>query len=814
MKRKFKIEGMTCSACQSHVQHAVEKLEGIESCNVNLLANTMDVTYDETILKDEIIMSAVEKAGYKAFLNEQKETVKVKHQEEHKGRTLIIAAVFALLVFYLAMGPMMYIPIPPIFEDNPLILAITEFLLTLPVIILYRNYYINGFKRLIKLSPNMDSLIALGSSASLLYGIYIIYLMAYRLGIGQDITHLAHELYLESASTILVLVSLGKYLEGKSKKKTNASIEKLMDLAPKTALLIRDGKEIEIFVEEVKLHDHIIVKKGMQVPVDGIIIEGSGSFDQSNITGESIPVYKEVNEEAISSTILTSGYVVIEATKVGEDTTIHTIIKLVEEAANSKAPISKLADKISFFFVPAVMLIALISFIVFCFLEGPSFAFGIGISVLVIACPCALGLATPVAIMVATGVAARNGLLIKNAEILERTHSIKTIILDKTGTITEGKPKVVDHLCFTDDDLLRIAYTLEQKSEHPLASAIVTKAVENNLEPYALEKYDSHAGLGIEGEIEKQFYYIGNKNYLTTLGIKLDTEDPRIQRVCKPGVTPLFVAKHDVLIGVIAVKDEIKKDSKAGIAQLKQLGLEVIMLTGDNASTAASIANEVGIDRVISDVLPDEKQNVVKAEQEKGKKVAMVGDGINDAPALMSADIGIAIGRGADIAIEAADIILVSNSLSDVYSAIKLSRRTINNIKGNLFWAFFYNAIGIILASGIFYYAFHIKLNPMIAALAMSFSSVFVVTNALRLNTFKTKKTKEKGGNKMETITLSVEGMMCKHCQAHVEKALSGVAGVETVLVSLEKKSATVTGKNLSKEALTKAVADAGYEAK
>lgn len=813
MKEKFKIEGMTCSACQSHVQHAVEKLKGIESCNVNLLANSMEVTFDETILKEETIIQAVDKAGYKA-ISKNKKDESISKQSDHKGRTLIIAMVFALLVFYLAMGPMMHIPIPPIFIDNPLVLAITEFLLTLPVIILYRNYFINGFKRLWKLSPNMDSLIALGSSASLLYGIYIIYLMAYRLGVGQDISHLAHELYLESASMILVLVSVGKYLEGKSKKKTNASIEKLMDLAPKTALLLKDGKEIEILVEEVKLHDHIIVKKGMQVPVDGIIIEGNGSFDQSNITGESIPVYKELHEEAISSTILTSGYVVIEATKVGEDTTIHTIIKLVEEAANSKAPISKLADRISFFFVPTVMLIALISFIVFCFLEGPSFAFGIGISVLVIACPCALGLATPVAIMVSTGVAARNGLLIKNAEILEKTQSINTIILDKTGTITEGKPKVVDLLCFTEDNLLKIAYTLEQKSEHPLASAILTKATEENLTPYPITSFDSHAGLGIEGVIDSATFYIGNKSYLNSLGIKLDLDDPRIKNICKVGVTPLFVAKNDTLIGVIAVKDEIKEDSKEGIAKLKHLGLEVIMLTGDNASTATSIANEVGIDYVISDVLPNEKQNVVKNEQEKGKKVAMVGDGINDAPALMSADIGIAIGRGADIAIEAADIILVSNSLLDVYSAIKLSKRTIHNIIGNLFWAFFYNAIGIILASGVFYYSFHIKLNPMIAALAMSFSSVFVVTNALRLNTFKTKKDNKKGENKMETITLNIEGMMCKHCQARVEKALSEVAGVDKVVVSLVNKNATVTGKGITKEVLSKAVIDAGYEVK
>ncbi|MDE7161469.1 MAG: heavy metal translocating P-type ATPase, partial [Anaeroplasmataceae bacterium] len=526
MKQKFKIEGMTCSACQSHVQHAVEKLAGIEACNVNLLANSMDVSFDEKILTENQIMEAVKKAGYKAILENHKEEKAISSSSnDHKGRTLCIAAAFALIVFYLCMGPMIHLPIPPIFEKNPLILAITEFILTIPVVFLYRNYFINGFKRLIKRSPNMDSLIAMGSSASLFYGIYIIYLMAYRLGIGEDITHLSHELYLESASMILVLVSLGKYLEGKSKRKTNDSIEKLLDLAPKTALLLQDDKEIEVPVENVKVKDHLIIKKGMQVPVDGIIIEGSGSFDQSNITGESIPVYKEIKEEAISSTILTSGYVIIEATKVGTDTTFNTIIQLVEEAANSKAPISKLADRISFFFVPIVMLIALISFIVFCFLESPAFAFGIGISVLVIACPCALGLATPVAIMVSTGVAAKNGLLIKNAEILERTHTIDTIILDKTGTITEGNPKVVDIQCFTEDNLLKIAYSLEQKSEHPLALAIVNKANEQNIEPYEIQDFDSHAGLGIEGKINEHRYYIGNKSYLNSMGINFDLED-------------------------------------------------------------------------------------------------------------------------------------------------------------------------------------------------------------------------------------------------------------------------------------------------
>ncbi len=815
MNKKFKIEGMTCSACQSHVQHAVEKLEGITSCNVNLLANSMDVSFDETILTETKIMQAVDKAGYKAIpKGKNKETEPVKETGDHKGRTLLLAIGFALAVFYLCMGPMMHIPIPKIFEENPLLLALTELFLTLPVVYLYRNYFINGFKRLFHLSPNMDSLIAMGSSASLIYGIYIIFVMAYRLGNQQDITHLAHELYLESASTILVLVSVGKYLEGKSKKKTNESIEKLMDLAPKTAILFENGIETEILVEQVKLKDHILVKKGMQVPVDGIIIEGAGSFDQSNITGESIPVYKEMGEEAISSTLLTNGYVLLEATKVGEDTTINTIIKLVEEAANSKAPISKLADKISFFFVPAVMVIALLSFIIFCFLENVSFAFGIGISVLVIACPCALGLATPVAIMVATGVAARNGLLIKNAEILERTHTIDTIILDKTGTITEGKPKVVNHICFTEDNLLRIAYTLEQKSEHPLAAAIVSKAIEANIEPYELTNYDSHAGLGIEGKIENDTYYIGNKSYLSSLGIKLDLDDKRITEIYLDGTTPLFVAKNNICIGVIAVKDDIKQDSKEAISKLKAYGLEVIMLTGDNSATAASIAKEVGIDSIISNVLPNEKQNVVLKEQEKGKIVAMVGDGINDAPALMSADIGIAIGRGADIAIDAADIILVSNSLTDVYSAIRLSKKTIRNIKGNLFWAFFYNAIGILFATGVFYYAFHIKLNPMISALAMSFSSVFVVTNALRLNWFKTDKKKEKGGKNMETITLHVEGMMCKHCQARVETVLKELPGVDQVTVSLEDKTATIQGTALSKDTLIQAVVDAGYEAK
>ncbi len=809
IEKKYRIEGMTCSACQSHVQRAVEKVEGTINVNVNLLGNFMVVKYDEKKTNDENIINSVERAGYKAFLEDEKNNTPPQQKEDKKGVRLIVSALFAGAVFYLAMGPMIYIPIPSIFNENVLILAITELLLTIPVIVLNLHYFTNGFKRLFKLSPNMDSLIALGSSASLIYGIYIIYVIAYKMNLGEHVAHYAHELYFESASVILVLVSFGKYLESKSKKKTNDSIQKLVNLSPKTAIVLKNNQEVIINAKDVQKDDLVVIKKGMQVPVDGIILSGEGTFDQSNITGESIPVYKSVNDEVISSTILNSGYITIKATKVGDDTTINTIIKLVEEAANSKAPISKLADKISFFFVPIVMLIALISFIVFCFLESPSFAFGIGISVLVIACPCALGLATPVAIMVSTGVAARNGLLIKNAEILEKTHSIKTIILDKTGTITEGTPRVVDIISFDDSDILNIAYSLELKSEHPLALAIIDKANSLNLTALAVENYESHSGLGVEGIIAKKKYYIGNKKYLIEQKIALKETNEIINKLADEGQTPLILADENKVIGIIAVKDNIKPDSKEGISNLKKLGLNVIMLTGDNEKTAKSIAKDLEIDTVISDVLPDQKQEVVKKYQEQGYQVAMVGDGVNDALALISADIGIAIGRGSDIAIDAADIILMSNSLNDVYAAIKLSRRTINNIKGNLFWAFFYNTIGILFACGMFYYTLNIKLNPMISALAMSFSSVFVVTNALRLNTFKIKK----GGNQMTEITLSVDGMMCKHCQARVEKALSEVAGVAKVTVNLNKKTATVTGDNVNKDALIEAVKNAGYEA-
>lgn len=818
MKEKYHIGGMTCSACQSHVQKAVGKLKGIEHAEVHLLTNSMTIEYDEKFISSADIVKCVEGAGYTASLASKKQAVKqAPIKPEHKGLSLIVSAVFTLIIFYLAMGPMMSIPLPFFFQgaENAMSLLITQFILSLPVLYLQRHYFINGFHRLFKLGPNMDTLIAIGASASMIYGIYILYAVAFQLSQNNlEMVHFyAHDVYFESAVMILTLVSFGKFLEGKSKKKTNAAIEKLMDLSPKKAIVLRDGVETEIPIEEVQLHDHVVVKKGMLVPIDGTIIEGSGSLDQSNVTGESIPVFKEISDSVISSSILNNGYIVIEAQKIGEDTTINTIIKLVEEAANSKAPISKLADKISGVFVPIVLGISLISFIFFmAFGYGFEFSFGIGISIMVIACPCALGLATPVAIMVGTGVAAKNGLLIKNAEILEKAHLVKTVILDKTGTITEGKPEVTDILSYCDVDILSIANALEQKSEHPLASAIILKAKEEKTKDLIVTNYESHSGKGISGDIDNITYYIGNETFLSELNLDISNYKNTIEKLSNESKTPLFIATKEAFIGIIAVKDMIKEDSIEAIKNLKSLGIDVIMLTGDNYKTAASIAQEIGIQTVISDILPEKKQEIVSSYQNQNSKhlVAMVGDGVNDAPALSKADVGIAIGAGSDIAIESADVILVSNSLNDVYHAIKLSKRVINNIKGNLFWAFFYNCIGIILAAGVLYIPFGIKLNPMISAAAMSLSSVFVVTNALSINLFKIKK---KGGeNKMNTITLSIDGMACKHCSARVEKALLEVPGVSSVEVSLENKNATIKCQDTTtKETLINAVLAAGY---
>lgn len=819
MKKIFKVEGMTCASCQAHVQNSVAKIPGVKKVNVNLLTNSMEVEYDEKLVTSDLIEKEVEKGGYKAYLPSDKKT-ESSNLKSHELKELIISFIFLLILMYVSMGHMLSLPLPSILlgHENALLFAFTQFLLTLPTIFIYRKYFINGFKRLIKLNPNMDSLIAIGSSAALIYGIIAIYMIGYGLGHNDyEMVKAYHEnLYFESSVMILTLVSLGKYLESLSKKKTTRAIEKMMDLAPKKALLLKDNQEVEVNIDEVRIDDIVIIKKGDIVPVDGIIIEGNASFDQSNITGENLPVLKGVNQEVYASSILKAGYVKVKASKVGENSSINMIIKLVQEAANSKAPISKLVDRISGIFVPIIILISLVSFSSF-MLMSYSFetAFNMGISVLVIACPCALGLATPVAIMVGTGKGAENGLLIKNAEILEKAHLIKTVVLDKTGTITKGEPEVTDVINFDENyNLLEIAYSLENNSEHPLADSIVKYSKEKNIELKSAQLFTSIEGRGLKAYIDDKPYYAGN--YLLIRDMNLESEELQlfIDELSNQGKTPLIFASESKVIGVIAVKDNIKEDSKIAIQELKNSGIEVVMLTGDNYKTANCIAKEVGVDKVIAEVLPHEKQKVVESlKKDKKHLVAMVGDGVNDALALTSADLGISIGGGSDIAIESSDIILLRNNLMDIKNIVSLSKRVLLTIKFGLFWAFIYNAIGVLLASGIFYPAFGIKLNPMIGSLAMSLSSVFVVLNALTINLFKVKKvTLKEGEIKMEKIELNIEGMMCNHCKAHVEQALMNVEGVEKVEVSLENKNAIIFGNNLNKESLSNAVINAGYK--
>lgn len=818
MKKEFQVKGMTCAACSAHVDKAVRKLAGVEEVNVNLLNNNMNVTFDENICSISKIEEAVNKAGYFAYTKEDNtKEIKIK---DHALRNLIISFIILLILMYLSMGHMIGIPLVSFLDgnSNALLYAFTQFLLTLPIIIIYRNYYISGFKKLFK-GPNMDSLIAVGSSASLIYGIFAIYMIGYGLG-HNNITmveNYRHNLYFESAAMILTLVSLGKYFENLSKKKTTKAIEKLMDLAPKEATIIRDDKEIKIPVEEVLKDDIFVVKKGDKIPVDGIVIEGVGSINQANLTGESIPVYKEKGSNLYSSTILENGYLKAMATKVGEDSSIQTIIKLVNEASNSKAPISKLADKISLIFVPTIFLIALIVFIVFLSTNyGFELAFNMAISVLVIACPCALGLATPVAIMVSTGKGASLGLLIKNAEILEKAHSIKTIILDKTGTITKGMPEVIN-FNYQNKEVLDIAYSLEMKANHPLALAITKYGSLHKAKLLEVNEYEMLDGKGIKGIINNKTYHIGNLKYLKYYNLVNEEINDKVTKISKQGATPLIVFSEDEILGIISIKDSLKENSKEAIKELLAHNIKVVMLTGDNEVVAKAIAREVGIKEVIANVLPADKQNIIKAYQEKTKGlVAMVGDGVNDAPALAMADLGIAIGHGSDIAIESSDIVLLHNDLLDILNVIRLSKRTLNTIKGNLFWAFFYNVIGIVLASGIFYPSFNIKLSPMIGSLAMSFSSVFVVLNALTINLFKVKKVNEERKEEeivMEVIEIKVEGMMCNHCVNHVKNALLNVNGVKEVDVSLEEKKAVVTGTNLVKDELINAIIAEGYEA-
>lgn len=839
MKQKFDVTGMTCSACSAHVEKSVSKLEGVQCVNVNLLQNSMVVEYDDNALGTTDIIHAVESGGYGASVQGEtktQETPKNVAAEEmhHMKRRLIASFCFLIPLFYISMGHMMGAPLPAILlgDENVMIFALTQLFLTIPVLIINKKYFVVGFKALWNKAPNMDSLIALGSAASVVYSVFAIYSMAYAMGHGDLMTahHYGMELYFESAAMILTLITVGKYMETRSKGKTSEAISKLMDLAPKTATVLRGGVEQEIPVEEVVTGDTIIVKPGQRIPVDGKIIEGFSAVDESAITGESIPVEKQVGDTVIGATVNKSGYFRMTATRVGRDTTLSQIIALVEEAGASKAPIAKLADKVSGVFVPVVITIAVLAAVIW-FVAGNqpfSFALSIGIAVLVISCPCALGLATPTAIMVGTGKGAEYGILVKSAESLEIAHQVQTVVLDKTGTLTEGKPVVTDVVLakgILRNRLLKQAAAVEALSEHPLAEAIVAYAKEKEVAFEKAENLTATAGQGVEADVAGKHILAGNLKMMQERGIQLGEWEAKAVELAEAGKTPLFFVENETFLGIVALADTLKPTSKAAVDAFHQMGIEVVMLTGDNKRTAEAIARELDI-QVIAEVLPQDKEREVRRLQEQGKKVAMIGDGINDAPALMRADVGVAIGAGTDVAMESADIILMKSDLMDAVTAIELSHATIRNIKENLFWAFFYNACGIPLAAGVFYPFLEWKLNPMFAAAAMSFSSAFVVGNALRLRLFRPKYAKtttalpkediQKELNHKEEIgmkkVLKIEGMMCNHCTGRVEKALNDLDGV-TAEVSLEGKSATVTlSKDVSDETLVQTVTDAGYE--
>ena len=745
-KLLFDIQGMHCSACSSRIEKVVGKQKGVEQISVNLLKNNMYVTFDEATISAEDIIAKVEKLGFGASLHSEKAQTKEKPVDtaalemQAMKRRLIWSAIFTLPLFYLSMGKMAGWSLPEIFlgTENALINGLTQLFLTIPVLLIGSSYFKNGFRTLLDKAPNMDSLIALGSSASFIYGIYAIYKIAYGLGHNDlaMVHRFSHDLYFESAAMILTLITLGKFMEARAKNRTSEAITKLMNLAPKVALVERHGTQGEIPVEEVVTGDILIVKSGATVPVDGVIIEGNGALDEAAITGESLPVEKYENDSVTGGTINKSGYFKMRATAVGEHTTLAKIIALVDEATSSKAPIAKMADKISGIFVPVVMTIAVLAAATwFCLGYNLEFALAIGISVLVISCPCALGLATPTAIMVGTGRGAANGILIKSASALEAAHSINTVILDKTGTVTEGKPIVTDIIphSITEDELLSLAAAVEKLSEHPLAEPIINEATSRKLELPPASNYRLLPGQGLEAQVNDNLTFAGNAKLMEAVGVDTLHFADIAKELANDGKTPLYFAQGNELLGIIAVADTVKPTSKEAIAQLRKLNIKTIMLTGDNKLTAQAIHRQVGLDEVIAELLPEDKERTIRKLQEQGHKVAMVGDGINDAPALARADVGIAIGAGTDIAIESADIVLMKSDLLDVPKAIGLSKAVMKNIKQNLFWAFFYNAIGIPVAAGVLYPHFGILLSPMIAAAAMSCSSVSVVTNALRL---------------------------------------------------------------------------------
>ncbi len=825
MKVNFDVIGMSCSACSAKIEKSVGKMKGVKSVTVNLLTNSMQVDLDENIINADNIITTVKSLGYDAIVkgenknSNKKGTDIAKEDIKNMKFRLIVSFAFLIPLMYISMGHMMGMKLPSFLEgmNNAVAFAFTQFLLSLPIAFVNRKYYINGFKSLFKGSPNMDSLIAIGSSAAFVYGIFAIYMISYGIGNGKmDIVSRYHmDLYFESGATILALITFGKYLEAKSKGRTSDAITKLINLAPKTAVVLKEGKEITVPVENVMTDDILIVKPGGSIPVDGVITKGSTTIDESAITGESIPVEKKEGDIVMTSTINTSGTFEFKATKVGDDTTLANIIRLVEEASSSKAPIAKLADKISGIFVPTVIMIALIASIIWLIMGATfEFALSIGISVLVVSCPCALGLATPVAIMVGTGKGAESGILIKSGEALEVAHNVDTVVLDKTGTITKGKPTVSDIIPVNTEkkELIDIAYSLETNSEHPLAKAVTNI---KNATKKEVTDFKALFGSGVEGKIDGKMYYGGNLRLIEEKGLSIDTNI--LDKLTKEGKTPLIFADESEVIGIIAVMDKPKENSKAAIKLFNELNIDTIMLTGDNKNTAEAIKEKVGISKVIAQVLPEDKEKEVAKLQKQGKTVAMIGDGINDAPSLARADIGIAIGAGTDVAIESADIVLMNSDLIDAATSIKLSKAVIKNIKQNLFWAFFYNSIGIPLACGILYNAFNLKLNPMFAAAAMSLSSVCVVTNALRLKAFKPY---EKNNNKINTKEkekmekkIYIDGMMCEHCKKSVTDALVGM-GLDVKEVNLDGKFAVVSGGNIDEEKITQVITDKGYEVK
>lgn len=831
MTEQFAVTGMTCAACSAHVEKAVSRLSGVQSAPVNLMLGSMTVTYDEKAVTEGAIIAAVKAAGYGASPASQTDQGQLRRDQDaalrRRKKHLIWSVVFLVPLFYLSMGHMMGLPLPQVLHMHPLLLACLQLALVIPILILNRNYFTVGFSRLVKLSPNMDSLVAVGAAAGLVYSLIEMGLLAAGQVSGMP------DLYFESAGMILTLVTVGKYLEERSRGKTTGAISALLALAPESAVVRRQGQELTIPTEEIVAGDTVIVRQGGRIPVDGVITDGHAAVDESAITGESLPVEKVPGDAVTSATVTSSGYLELRATRVGGDTTLSQIIRLMEEAASSKAPISRLADRISGIFVPAVMAISLTAALLWAFVGGMDvrFCLSIAIAVLVISCPCALGLATPVAIMVGTGQAAQQGILIKSAESLELLHKVQTVVLDKTGTVTMGQPRVTDILCapgVTEEELLCVAASAEKPSEHPLAHAIVEESQARHIPLCPVSDFRSVPGGGIQATLSGEAVLAGNAGYLAQNGVSLAAMEADAHRLAEDGKTPLFFAESGHLLGCIAVADVVKPDSAKAIAALRRMGRRVVLLTGDNQRTANAIARQIGVDQVIAQVLPQDKAKCVAQLQQQGQRVAMVGDGVNDAPALAQADVGLAIGAGTDIAIESADVVLMKSSLLDIPAAMDLSRAVLRNIKQNLFWAFFYNSIGIPVAAGVLYPALHLTLNPMLAAAAMSLSSVCVVSNALRLRGWKppvfsdhpvpTAPLPESAvfqsqGKEENTVnkTIHIDGMMCTHCTGRVEKALNDLPGVEAT-VDLDSKSAAVTcTPDVSDDTLRQAVEDAGY---